>query len=167
MAAPEEPGAPSVEADLRRRVRGFVLRLTGDADFAEDAAQETLVRVLAGGAPRDLPFALRVALNLVRSEFRRVRRRRAAPTEIDRVADPRGTEPAEAAAAAEDRSRFWERFGHLPEKERTALVLRFAEGLSCAEIARVFGMTPNAVSCLLHRGKERARALLAPGSVAP
>jgi RNA polymerase sigma-70 factor (ECF subfamily) len=167
LAAPEGQGAPSAAADLRTRVRGFALRLTGDADFAEDVAQETLVRVLTGDSPRDLPYALRVALNLVRSEFRRARRRRAAPTEIDRVAAPRGAEPADALAAAEDRSRFWERFGHLPEKERTALVLRFAEGLSCAEIARVFGTTPNAVSCLLHRAKERARTLLAPGSVAP
>ena len=70
-------------------------------------------------------------------------------------------------AAAEEKARFWERLGHLPEKERTALVLRFAEGLTCAEIARVFGSTPNAVSCLLHRGKERARSLLAERSVSP
>jgi RNA polymerase sigma factor (sigma-70 family) len=140
--------------------------MTGDRHFAEDVAQETLVRVLRDDGPRDLPWALRVALNLVRTEYRRAARRRSATTPVERVADPRAGDPLDALAAAEERARFWERFGHLPEKERTALILRFSEGLACADIARVFGVTPNAVSCLLHRGKERARALLSERSVA-
>jgi RNA polymerase sigma-70 factor (ECF subfamily) len=166
LADPDGPGSLPDEAALRRRIRGFAFRMTGDAHLAEDVAQETLVRVLGGDGPRDLPWVLRVALNLVRTEYRRAARRRAAPAMVDRVADPRAGDPLDAMAAAEERERFWERFGHLPEKERTALVLRFAEGLTCADIARVFGTSPNAVSCLLHRGKERARALLSERSVA-
>ena len=46
------------------------------------------------------------------------------------------------------------------------LLLRFAEGMTCSEIARVTGASPNAVSCLIHRGKERMRELLAPRSMA-
>jgi len=166
----EDPGGPGSltdEAALRRRVRGFALRMTGDRHLAEDVAQETLVRVLGGGGPRDLPWALRVALNLVRTEYRRAALRRPAPAPVEGVADPRAGDPLDALAEEEEKARFWERFGQLPEKERTALVLRFAEGLTCAEIARVFGTSPNAVSCLLHRGKERARTLLAERSVSP
>ena len=163
---PGVPGTPTDEASLRRRIRGFARRMTGDADLAEDVAQETLVRLLRPGSPRDLPWAFGIARNLVRSEFRRSIRR-ASPAAVDRVADRRAEEPLDALAAGEERERFWERFGLLPEKERTALLLRFGEGLSCAEIARAFDTTPNAVSCLLHRGKERARDLLSKREVAP
>jgi RNA polymerase sigma-70 factor (ECF subfamily) len=160
-----EPGGPPLDGEVRSRVRNFAFRLTGDAHLAEDVAQETLVRALREGTPRDLPWLLRVALNLVRDDARRAAVRRATASPVDRVADPRTPEPYQVLAAEEERLRVWRALGRLPERERTAMLLRFGEGLPCADVAEVLGMTGNAVSCLLHRGKERMRGLLAPGSV--
>lgn len=160
------PGRKPVDAEVRTRVRNFALRLTGDVHLADDVAQETVTRVLAEDAPTDLPYLFRVALNLVRSEARRTRRR-ASTGEPERVADPRAPEPVERLVAEEERTRLWRALGDLPERERIALVLRFGEGMSCADVARALGTNPNAVSCLLHRGKERMRGLLAPRSVMP
>ncbi len=154
-----------MDAEVRKRIRAFAFRLTGDADLSEDVAQESVARVLAEGAPTDLPYLLRVALNVVRSEYRRAARRRAAPEPLDRVADPRAFDPLQRLATEEERGRVWAALGRLPERERTALVLRFGEGLACSAVAAVLGVSPNAVSCLLHRGKEHMRALLAPRSL--
>jgi RNA polymerase sigma-70 factor (ECF subfamily) len=164
----EQPGAPGsrpVDAEVRGRIRAFAFRLTGDPELSEDVAQETVARVLARGAPTDVPYLLRVALNLVRSSYRKAARRRTAAEPLDRVADPRALDPLQRMVSEEERARVWEALGRLPERERTALVLRFGEGLACSDVARVLEVTPNAVSCLLHRGKERMREILAPRSL--
>jgi len=155
------------EEEIRRRLRNFALRLTGDPHQAEDVAQETLARALVPGTPRDLPYLFSIALNLVRSEARRAARRRPDARPVEQVADARSTDPLASLVAREEKAEFWSVVGRIPEKERQALVLRVSEGLTCAEVAGALGMTPNAVSCLLHRGKERLRTLLAPGSLKP
>ena len=167
MADAGAPGSRPVDEEVRTRVRCFALRLTGDEDRAEDVAQEAVARVLEAGAPTDLPYLFRVALNLVRTEARRNALRRTATGNVDRVADPRSPEPLHSMVSEEEKARFWSTLGRLPERERTALVLRFGEGLSCADVGRTLGISPNAVSCLLRRGKERMRGLLAPRSLNP
>jgi RNA polymerase sigma-70 factor (ECF subfamily) len=159
--APEAPG----EEELRRRLRNFALRLTGDPHQAEDVAQETLARALVPGTPRELPYLFSIALNLVRTGARKAARRRPAPRPVEQIADPRSMDPLARLVAEEERAGFWSAVGRIPEKERHALLLRFSEEMTCAEVARTLGMTPNAVSCLLHRGKEHLRPLLAPRSL--
>ena len=157
-------GAPD-DAEVRRRVRTFALRLTGDPHHADDVAQETLARALRPGTPRELPYLFSIALNIVRSDARRAATRRTAPVPVETVADPRSDDPLARLVAEEERARFWAVLGKVPERERNALLLRFGEGLSCAEIARTLEITPNAVSCLLHRGKDRLRSMLSPRSL--
>jgi RNA polymerase sigma factor (sigma-70 family) len=165
LAESATPGIPPVGEEVRARIRNFAHRLTGDPHGAEDVAQETLARVLAPGTPRDLPYLFAIALNVVRSEARTAARRPRAALPVESVADARAEDPLSRLVAEEERVRLWSCLGRLPEKERHALLLRFSEGLTCAEVARTLGSTPNAVSCLLHRGKERLRSLLAPRSV--
>jgi len=165
LAESGAPGTPPVDEEIRTRIRNFARRLTGDPHGAEDVAQETLARVLVPGTPRDLPYLFAVALNVVRSEARVEARRRRSAEPVEGVADPRPLDPLGRLVAEEERARLWSSLGRLPEKERHALLLRFSEGLTCAEVARTLGTTPNAVSCLLHRGKERMRSLLSARSV--
>lgn len=164
LTVEREDAPPVLDPALRDRVCRFALRLTGDHHLAEDVAQETVARVLREGVPRDLPYLFRIALNLVRTEARgRARRRLDRGARVDRVADRRTPGPLETLETKEEKERFWKALGHLPERERSALVLRHGEGLTCAEIALVFGTTSNAVSCLLRRGKDRLLAIHAPG----
>ena len=165
MADPGVQGTTPDDAELRRRLRNFALRLTGDPHQAEDVAQETLARALVPGTPRDLPYLFSIALNLVRSDARKAARRRPAAMPVEQVADPRSTDPLARLVEMEEQAAFWSVVGRIPEKEREVLHLRFGEEMTCAEVARTLGMTPNAVSCLLHRGKERLRPLLAPRSL--
>lgn len=147
----------------RDRVFRFVLRLTGDGHRAEDIAQETMMRVLRAGVAPSPAYLFKVARNLLRDEARMAAVRRRGPVDPGSLADPRASEPLPAMVREEQRDLVWNALGTLPEKERTALVLRFGEGASCSAIGDVLDLTPNAVSCLLHRAKEHLRAAVPPG----
>ena len=66
------------------------------------------------------------------------------------IADPLdiegGTATRDEAAAA------WRAGGRLPADRRQALVLRFVDEMSTAEIAGVLGRSEGAVRVLIHRG---------------
>lgn len=48
----------------------------------------------------------------------------------------------------------WEAMAKLPENYRTALAMRYFDGLACKDIADILGVTPNVVSINIHRGKK-------------
>jgi RNA polymerase sigma-70 factor (sigma-E family) len=50
----------------------------------------------------------------------------------------------------------------LPSKRRAALVLRYYEDLSEAEIAEVLGVRPGTVKSMLHRGLAQLREVIEP-----
>ena len=58
----------------------------------------------------------------------------------------------EAAAVRRDEARAaWQALGRLPGERRQAMVLRFVDELSTAEIAGILGRSEGAVRVLLHR----------------
>ncbi len=159
------PAPEPLDPAHRDRVYAFALRLSGDRHFADDIAQETLIRALRPGVPRDLPYLFRIALNLVRSEKRTpASRTTSTGVPMDRVADSRTPGPLETLEKREQAEAYWRSVGLLPDRERTALLMRYGEGLACADIALALGTTTNAVSCLLRRGRDRLEALLDPRS---
>jgi RNA polymerase sigma factor (sigma-70 family) len=114
------------------RLVGALSLFTGDADLAEELAQETLARVCrdwrkvsqlaAPGA-----WAHRVAINLARSYFRHravVRKHTSALAAIATVDDDTASALAVRHAVAQ-----------LPVRQRSALVLRYFADLSVAETA--------------------------------
>jgi len=50
----------------------------------------------------------------------------------------------------------------LPEKLKQPIIMRFASGLSAAEIARQLGKRPGTVRVWLHRAHQRLRQELTP-----
>ncbi|HZN02649.1 MAG TPA: RNA polymerase sigma factor, partial [Candidatus Polarisedimenticolia bacterium] len=87
-----------------------------------------------------------------------IRRRRARPVE-DGVS---GREPADRRAAdrAAERLDVARALQRVPNEARALLVLRYADGLSYGELARVRGITVNTVKSQLKRGKEILKAAL-------
>jgi RNA polymerase sigma factor (sigma-70 family) len=57
----------------------------------------------------------------------------------------------------EDRELLWTALGRLPERQRAALVLRFYEDLSEAQVAEILRCRPGTVKSLVSRGLERLR----------
>jgi RNA polymerase sigma-70 factor, ECF subfamily len=74
------------------------------------------------------------------------------------LGDP--TSPSEQAVRNEQLANLAEAILQLPEPQRTALMLRYTQGASVAEISRQLGRAPTAVAELLKRGTHHLRLLL-------
>jgi RNA polymerase sigma-70 factor (sigma-E family) len=130
--------------------------LTGDVHLAEDVTQEAFVRVF--GRFRDLRrpesfewYLRRTVVNLVRSHHRRRR------TEREWVASQPRREASVPASDPTEHHAMWRTLQQLPAKQRTAIVLRFYEDLSDAQIADAMACPVGTVKSLIHRGLERLR----------
>ena len=131
-----------------------------DADRAEDAVQETLVRCW-----RDLPglrdpdkfeaWQRRMLMHAITDEFRRARRSEAKVRVLQ-------AEPAsdDAAAALADRDELDRGFRRLTPDHRAILVLRHYQGLSMPEVADALGIAEGTAKSRLHYAMAALRAAL-------
>jgi RNA polymerase sigma-70 factor (ECF subfamily) len=150
----------------RAAVVRYLARYTGDADLAEDLAQETFVRLYhRPPADRSEPrrWLFTVATNLARDAHRVARRRdelaRAGAHRLP-VADP-PPDPAAALEREEVGSRVRSALAALSERDRTILLMR-EEGFSHREIAEAVGTTTKSVGTLIARALDRMAGALEP-----
>ena len=131
--------------------RTFMLALSGLSSFEERADPAD------GDASTFRIWLFRIARNAVANQKRSARRRPVAPLEAAAgLADP--FDVSHAAAVRDEARVAWEAVGRLPDDRRRAIVLRFVEEMSAAEIAGVLGRTEGAVRVLLHRALRSVAA---------
>ena len=121
----------------------FCLAMVGDASDAQDALQNTMVKVLRAlpGESREIalkPWLYRIARNEAVETLRR-RSDRVEP-EQEQIASP--MEISETAADRERLRRLFADIRELPERQRGALVMRELSGLGFDEIARALQTSP-------------------------
>jgi len=135
------------------------LRLLGSVEDAQDASQETLLRLHRHlGAIDELQscgaWLYRVTVNIANDMLRR--RRKIVPlAEMPCRAD------AEAAISLEERRNLVSRaLLGLPEKERAAIVLRDIEGLSTGEVAAILNSSEATVRSQISTGRVKLKKLV-------
>jgi RNA polymerase sigma-70 factor (ECF subfamily) len=152
----------------RPRIFGFLARLSGRRDVAEDLLQETFLRLAAkAGALRpdtDLrAWLFAVARNLFISH------RRALIVDLDRVErfrlfsgveEPAVPTPFEALASSETERRLETALAGLPAKYREVVLLCGVERMSPSEAAAVLKLKPDAVRQRLSRARGMMKAEL-------
>jgi RNA polymerase sigma-70 factor (ECF subfamily) len=151
----------AVTAGAVDRLYALASLILHDAELAEDATQEALVR-----AWRDLPSlrdpdAFDSWLNrvLVRTCGDLIRHRRRWRAEVRGVRfEPR--EPDQSAAVA-DRDQIERGFRRLNEAQRTILVLHFYLGLTPTEVADALDIPVGTAKSRLHYALDALRAALA------
>ena len=140
------------EAEWPRLV-GALSLYTGDADLAEELAQEAVARACRNWRSvrkMDAPGAWlhRVGRNLAHSHFRRAR--------VGARAQERAV-IVDATPAADDAVVLRAVVAALPEAERDVIVLRFYLGLSVRDTASELDIPEGTVKTLTHRAIGRLR----------
>jgi RNA polymerase sigma-70 factor (ECF subfamily) len=138
--------------------------MCGDANLAEDAAQEAFIRAwqhLPSYRPRS-PFrnwVYRIATNAALDTLRREREM----VDVDSLPLAASDEGPEAAVEGAERGeQVRQAVLALPPASRAALVLREYEGLSYREIADTLGIPIGTVMSRLNYARNRLRESLAP-----
>lgn len=144
------------------RAFGLARRMLGNEALAEEIVQDALLRVWTN-APRWRPEAAfrtwlyRVVVNLCLNA-----KRRAIHLPLDSAAGVADTGPgADAQLETRERDRrLAAAVDALPDRQRTAIVLTYQEGLSNAEAAAVLDTSVSGVETLLVRAKRALRHAL-------
>lgn len=130
--------------------------LTGNAEVANDLAQETMARAhrnwsLVSEADAPNAWLRRVMKNLIIDHFRR---RDAEVRAIGRVTDRRVPDDARSVDASVV-STMSELLSVLPERQQMAVALRYVDDLSVAEIASVLEVAIGTVKATLWKARRR------------
>ncbi|MGX6450002.1 sigma-70 family RNA polymerase sigma factor, partial [Patulibacter sp. S7RM1-6] len=155
----------------RPRLRAVARRLLGSETAAEDAVQETWLRLARSDAAEIEQLEAWLTTVVARVALDDLRARRARPEvpfELDRLSDPLVAAPLSADPA--ETALLGDAVGvallvvldALGPLERVAFVLHDLFGLSFAEIAPVVDRTPEAARQLASRARRRVRGAAAP-----
>ncbi len=141
------------------RLRGYVAFRVREPADVDDLIGDVFRRVVAGPIPADEAtwpaWLFRVAHNIVVDHYRR-RRFLPLPFAFDRPDDAPGLPER---AIADERLRATDRaLRLLPGRQRSAIYLRYYEGLDFADVAEVLGVPSATARSLVHRGLKRVAA---------
>ena len=152
---------PTLVDDHQDRLFTIAVRVLGNRNDAEEAAQDALVRAyraLAGYPPeriRDLrlrAWLATIVLNVCRN---RTRVRRVATTEL--AFEPAAEPATDPFATSHARDVWAALLASLPPAQRVAIVLRHVDGMSYAEMADTLGRPEGTLKAQVHRGLAALR----------
>jgi RNA polymerase sigma-70 factor (ECF subfamily) len=146
-------------------ILGFLYRMSGgDRSLAEDLVQETFLRALRSIGqylhPRPFkPWLYAIALNLARDHYKQAEMRHV-DTILD-VFEPSFDDPPDARLQAGEEVRsVAAAVSKLPKRQREAVILRYYQGQSLAEIAEVLQVPVGTVKSRISLGLRRLRECL-------
>lgn len=154
------------QAVLRRLLldnyNDLIRRLTsrlGSRDLAQDALQETFLRVERtteiGELKNPYTYLIRIALNIA-TDRRRVERRRLTTSEVDVLLTlPDQTPgPAQTAEARSEIEMLERALGEMPERRRQIFLAAWVEGAPRRDIAARFGISIRTLTLELKAARE-------------
>lgn len=136
------------------RVRGFLLRLARDPDFADDLAQDCFVHAwdrlhTFSGSGSFIGWLMKIAY----TTFLQAKRR---SSRYGQVLDAVREEP-DPTHTPEETGDLDKLLAVLTEEERAVMVLAYAFGMSHREIGEATGLPVGTVKSIIFRGKEKIR----------
>lgn len=168
LAARLADGDPRAPRELVERhqteLYRYAFAMLRDREAAEDAVQDAFERALTalGRYPEERlrgmrlrAWLYRVTLNVVRNALRR--NRRETPEDPEKLSELAGVASGEGWEETMD---VLAALGRLPERQRTAITLRYLQDLPYAEVAAATGWPEATARTLARRGLRRLRGLL-------
>ncbi len=147
------------------RLFNVLYRMLSSEDEANDLLQETFLRVWQHKMSYDFRFAFStwiytIALNLARNELRR--RKKIKFLDIFDFADKLTAKEEKKDTSANLKTLLDAEMKRLPEKYKTAFLLRDVDNLSYEEIAQVLGVPLGTVKSRVNRARAILRTRLKP-----
>lgn len=141
-----------------RQLWAYLVRMTRDAQLADDLLQEAYYRFYRAGTAYESEShrrnsLFRIATNLVRDQSRRRRRGIDVPLP-DELAAP------DAAVRVTDRTDLGRALARLRPLQQEILWLAYAQGSSHEEIAEIVGVSRKSIKSLLFRARKKLAQFL-------
>ncbi len=161
------PGASEFNTIITQYAAGVynhAYRMLNSREDAEEATQDVFRKVHAGlgdfrGDAKLSTWIWRITANVCLTRLAKKR--------MDTVllaGDPAdedcSSNPERALIGSEERKRLAELISALDPREASAINLFYYEGMRYDEISETLGVPPGTVATMLHRGRERLRAML-------
>lgn len=159
--------------EFQDRLFSFALRLTGSREDGEEVAQDALVRAYRAlktypaervRALALRPWLYRITLNVVRNRLRGKKPKLVSmndhASESDRAsweADDPATRPDSRLEQRQGRTNLAMLVAELPPRYRSALILRYVEGLRVEEVAAILQQPLGTTKSNLHRAVNALR----------
>jgi RNA polymerase sigma-70 factor, ECF subfamily len=149
--------APQIYRYVRSRVR--------DDGLAEDLTAEVFLSALRhvkGYRDQGRPFSCwlyRIATNTIASHYRRHRSPLSLEEQVG-LASPQ-IDPLDEVVARERLGAIWRAVDRLPGQQRAAMILKFSDDLTMADIGAILGKSEAAAKLLIYRAVQRLRCELA------
>ncbi|MDF1661621.1 MAG: sigma-70 family RNA polymerase sigma factor [Planctomycetota bacterium] len=137
---------------------GYAMKITGDRESAQDAVQETFLKLL--DQPRSkvedrlAPWLFTVCRNRALDTLRKGKRMKSVEQQSILSAEPA---PFHKTEQEEETHHVMTLVGHLPKNQQEVLRLKFQSGLSYREISEVLGLTVSNVGVLIHTALKTLR----------
>jgi len=151
----------------RSRMIRVISRLLRNADDAEDAFQDALLLAWRKfkqirSHPRPDLLLLRIGADSARERLRKRNRCRSREQRLDTVEEvvDYDASPREASEREEQERRLIEQIARLPRQQSLAVVLRFVEERSLAEVATILECSESTARSHVSRAVRRLRAKL-------
>lgn len=153
------------------RLLGYLVRLTGSRDQAEELFQETFMRAYLNSRQFKAdaafkPWLFRIASRVTIDAWRKAKRRPQTISLMDESGSLGSALPSpviapDRALGREDAKRqVRQAVDTLPPKQRAALVLAYFEGLSYREVAEVLGCSVGTIKTQMSRAMKKLAILL-------
>jgi RNA polymerase sigma-70 factor (ECF subfamily) len=172
----DAPAFAELVERFQHRLVAVMHHLVGNADEAEDLAQEVFLRVYRNRKKytpkaKFSTWLFTIANNLALNALRDRKRRPVLPLEVQE-SGPLGPRPAETTAPARDEPPthnlqqqeladvIRRALDGLNERQRVAIVLNKFEDMNYCDIAEIMGLTTKAVKSLLSRARAKLREAL-------
>jgi len=166
IAAGDEAALAQLYDQYRGVLFGFLMRILGSREEAEDVLQEVFIQVWRRAADyepdRGKPFTWLVTLTRSRG-IDRLRQRAARDRTVAASAEQNPEEASDAAAdtyRAEQREIVTAALDRLPEEQRQTLLLAYFDGLTQTEIAKRLNAPLGTVKTRMRSGMIKLRELL-------
>lgn len=154
------------------QVYSFAFYELGNHHDAEDLTERVFLSALSAlprfeergvGASTFRVWLFRIARNAISNQRRALARRREAPAALAEHL-PSEIDPDRLTLRNEEHGQAWRAVARLPADRRRAIILRFVEEMSTAEIAAIMGRSEGAVRVLIHRALRSVARDLGRGS---